>query len=128
MNLPNNHTFVFHVEILSNNCPYWEDSTNVVVGLSEMDNVTPEVFSLKQNYPNPFNPLITIKYTLPKSEKIKIEVFNLLGQSIVTLLNKKMPAGLREIDFTAMDLPSGVYLYRIEAGKFREIKKMILLR
>jgi M6 family metalloprotease-like protein len=91
-------------------------------------------FILFQNYPNPFNPSTKIKYSLPKPEKVKIEIFNLLGQKIETLLNKPMPAGSFEVEFTANDLPSGVYLYRIvvdsygEAGEFQEVKKMILLK
>jgi PKD repeat protein len=85
-------------------------------------------FRLNQNYPNPFNPTTKIKFDLPKPEKIKIEVFDLLGQKIKTLLNKPMPKGYHEVEFTAKNLPSGVYLYKIEAGKFQEVKKMILLR
>jgi hypothetical protein len=59
---------------------------------------------------------------------VKIVVFNLLGQKISTLLNKQMPAGSHEIEFVAKDLPSGVYLYKIEAGKFQDVRKMILLK
>ena len=69
-----------------------------------------------------------IKYTLPKSEKVKIEIFNLLGQKVETLLNKSMPSGSHEVEFTAKDLPSGVYYYRIEAGEFQQVRKMILLK
>ncbi len=85
-------------------------------------------YELSQNYPNPFNPTTMIKYTLPKSEKIKIEIFNLIGQKIETLFNKYVSAGSHEIEFTAKDLPSGVYLYKISAGKFQQFKKMIILK
>jgi len=91
-------------------------------------------YYLSQNYPNPFNPTTKINYTLPKAEKVKIEVFNLLGQRITTLLNKQMPSGSHEVEFTAKDLPSGVYLYRIvvdsygEAGDYLDVRKMILLK
>jgi len=95
--------------------------------ISKTFDKSPKSFSLKQNYPNPFNPSTKIKYTLPKSEKVKIEIFNLLGQKINTLLNKQMPSGSHEVEFIAKDLPSGVYLYRIEAGEYQEVKKMILL-
>jgi hypothetical protein len=67
-------------------------------------------------------------YKLPKASKVKIEVFNLLGQKVKTLVNNIMPSGLHEVEFNARDLSSGVYLYRIEAGKYQEVKKMILLR
>jgi predicted secreted protein len=92
------------------------------------ESTVPEKWILYQNYPNPFNPSTKIKYTLPKSSKVKIEIFNLLGQKIETILNKQMPAGLHEVEFTAMDLPSGVYLYRIATGNYVETKKMLLLK
>ncbi|MCK5077109.1 MAG: T9SS type A sorting domain-containing protein, partial [Calditrichia bacterium] len=80
------------------------------------------------NYPNPFNPSTKIRYTLPKPEKVKIEVYNLFGQKIETLLNKPMPAGSHEVEFTANNLPSGLYFCRMSTGKFKQVKKMILLR
>ena len=85
-------------------------------------------YNLLQNYPNPFNPTTKIKFKIPQSIKVKIEVFNLLGQSIVTLLNKKMPAGSHEIEFNAKNLPSNVYLYRIQTNEFQQVKKMILIK
>jgi len=98
------------------------------VGISENNSKIVKEYSLNQNYPNPFNPSTKIKFELHKAEKVKIEVFNLLGQTISTLLNKQMPSGSHEIEFTAHDLPSSVYLYRIEAGQYQEVKKMILLK
>ncbi len=127
-NLPSNHTFNFYVEIFSNNHLFWTDSSTVVVGITDASDHTPQVFSLNQNYPNPFNPTTKIKYTLPKSETVKIEVYNLLGQKIQTLLDKQMPAGSHEVEFTDHDLPSAVYLYRIQAGKYQDVRKMILLQ
>jgi type IX secretion system substrate protein len=85
-------------------------------------------YILFQNYPNPFNPTTTIKYTLPKSDQVTIEVFNLLGQKITTLLDKQMTAGNHEVKFTADNLPSGVYLYHIQAGQYQEVRKMILIK
>jgi hypothetical protein len=93
----------------------------------ELTSFTVSEYVLDQNYPNPFNPSTNIKFVIPKSEKVKIEIFNLLGQKTKTLLNKQMPVGSHEVEFTAKDLPSGVYLYRIEAGEYKEVKKMILL-
>jgi photosystem II stability/assembly factor-like uncharacterized protein len=87
----------------------------------------PNKFSLSKNYPNPFNPSTKIKFTLPKAEKVKIELFNTLGQKVETLLNKAMKAGHHEVEFNAQNLSSGIY-YRIEAGEFQDVKKMILLR
>ena len=90
--------------------------------------INPYKFSLEQNFPNPFNPSTTIKYTLAKSEKVKIEVFNLLGQNLKTLVDQRMSAGAHSTDFISNELPTGVYLYKIEAGKYQDVKKMILLR
>jgi len=100
------------------------DPTSLINNL----NPIPDKIVLNQNYPNPFNPSTKIKYTLPKSKKVKIEVFNLLGQKISTILNKQIPAGSHEIEFTSKNLPSGVYLYRIEAGEYQEVRKMILMK
>ncbi len=102
--------------------------TQTATGFDQEIVNNPEVYKLEQNYPNPFNPSTKIKYDLPKAEKVKIEIFNLLGQRIKTVFNQPMSAGSHEVEFTAMDLPSGVYLYRIEAGEYRKVKKMILLR
>jgi len=139
-NLHGHHTFNFTFKIYSKNQHYWSDHKEITVffgvdGINhEEDPNRPTEFSLKQNYPNPFNPSTTIKYTLPKPEKVKIEIFNLLGQKITTLLKKRMQAGSHEVEFTAKDLPSGVYLYRIvvdsygEAGNYFKMRKMILIK
>jgi hypothetical protein len=85
-------------------------------------------FSLKQNYPNPFNASTKIKFSLPKPESVKIEVYNITGQKIVNLLNKPMPAGYHEVEFNGQNLSSGVYLYRIEAGTWTDTRKMLLVK
>jgi len=88
----------------------------------------PNEYNLYQNFPNPFNPSTTIEYDLPKSSDVKIEVYNIAGQKIQTLLNKKMAAGSHQVEFNAQNLSSGVYFYRIEAGEYQDVKKMILLK
>jgi hypothetical protein len=85
-------------------------------------------FSLSQNYPNPFNPSTKIEFNLATSEKVSIEVFDILGQSIKTLVNRKMDAGSHTIEFNASNLPSGVYIYQINAGDFSARKKMMLVK
>ena len=85
-------------------------------------------FALYQNYPNPFNPKTKIKFILPKQEKVKIEIFNTLGQKIITIVDKTYRAGQHEIDFNGNYISSGVYFYRIEAGNFHDVKKMTILR
>jgi hypothetical protein len=87
-----------------------------------------KTFALNQNYPNPFNPTTTIRYDLPEAAVVKLSVFNTLGQEVRTLVNTAEPAGERSVQFNASDLPSGVYIYRITAGSFTDVKKMILLK
>ena len=88
----------------------------------------PSSYNLNQNYPNPFNPSTKIKFALPKLEIVKIEVYNTLGQRVEILLNQQMQAGQHEIEFNAQNLSSGIYYYRIEAGEFQDVKKMVLIR
>ena len=88
----------------------------------------PQTFSLYQNYPNPFNPTTVIQYNLPRAGNVKLEVFNLVGQKIATLVNEKQRAGRHHVEFRAINLASGVYLYKISAGSFSAVRKMILLK
>jgi pimeloyl-ACP methyl ester carboxylesterase len=132
-NCPDSINVPFQLDISSNGYVFWTDTFSVFIykdptGIYNNDNTFPKNIVLKQNYPNPFNPKTIIKYTLPNSEKVKIKVFNLLGQKITTLINKLMPSGSHEIEFNAKDLPSGVYLYRIEAGSFIKTRKLILMK
>jgi hypothetical protein len=90
--------------------------------------VAPQSFSLEQNYPNPFNPTTTISYSLPSASNVKLIVFNTLGQQIKTLVSEYKSAGNYTITFNASALPSGIYFYKLEAGPFTQIKKMILLK
>ncbi len=85
-------------------------------------------FILHQNYPNPFNQTTIIKFSLEKIEDVKIEIFNTIGEKLEILLKKRLPAGYHHVEFNAYDLASGVYLYRIEAGNYQQIRKMILLK
>jgi|GEM_PF-4678625 len=97
------------------------------------DGNRPLRFGLNQNYPNPFNPQTAIAFSLPKSSEVKLEVFDLLGRSVVTLKDGSMPAGTHTIiwdgrDRTGQTVSSGVYLYRFKAGDFVETKKMLFLK
>jgi photosystem II stability/assembly factor-like uncharacterized protein len=94
----------------------------------DINHKTPGEYLLYQNYPNPFNPSTTIEFDLPKSANVRIEAYNIAGQKIKTLLNKKMLSGRHEVEFNAQNLSSGIYFYRIEAGEFQDVKKMILLK
>lgn len=100
------------------------DPTGVVQFSSEF----PEKFNLEQNYPNPFNPTTKIRYSIPSSIFTSLKVYDLLGNEVATLVNEEKPIGSYEVNFNASTLSSGVYLYRLTAGSFTEMKKMILMK
>ena len=85
-------------------------------------------FALAQNFPNPFNPRTTIGYQLPARAYVSLRVFTVLGQEIARLVEGVQEAGSKSVDFNASDLPSGVYLYRLEAGESVAVKKLVLLK
>jgi hypothetical protein len=91
-------------------------------------NGVPMVYTLDQNYPNPFNPSTTIRFTLGTEEIVTLKIFNMLGQEVTTLLHEKLSAGNHVVRFDAARLTSGVYFYQVNAGKFVETKKMLLLK
>ena len=108
--------------------PEWIVIGGIVDQVKEQAGQVLHAFSLEQNYPNPFNPVTNITFTVPKSENVKIEIFNITGQRIRLLLDKQMSPGTHNIAFDALNLASGVYWYRISAGEFRAARKMVLLR
>jgi len=101
---------------------------DTAVGVEKEADEIPQSFSLYQNYPNPFNPTTTIKFSLPVSSNVKINVYNSLGQLVETLLNKEMGSGYHEINFDASKLTSGVYFYQLQTDKNISVKKMLLLK
>ena len=129
VNLPDNHTFTFHVQIFSNGSLYWTDSTEVVVGISEITNAIPKVFSLAQNYPNPFNPKTTFEFSIPENEFVELKIFDVNGKEVQTLVSDNMNAGTYQYDWQAADhVASGIYYYTIIAGDFTATKKLVLLK
>jgi hypothetical protein len=104
-----------------------------VLGIDEGNNIYPEDLKLFQNYPNPFNPSTKIKFSVPTiasdfSPKTTLKVYDILGEEVATLLNEQILAGNYEVNFYAAELSSGIYLYKIQAGEYSDVKKMILLR
>ena len=90
-------------------------------------------FSLEKNYPNPFNPTTTKIYSIPKAEQVTLKVYDILGNEVLTLVNKEQAAVSYKITFNSQSsnhkqLSSGIYFYRLETGKFTSIKKMLLLK
>jgi Secretion system C-terminal sorting domain len=96
-------------------------------GVENLNNV-PNNFYLGQNYPNPFNPSTTISFSIPEEDFVSLKVFNSLGEEVATLVNEIKPSGKYSVSFDASNLTSGVYFYKIKAGKFIGTKKMILIK
>jgi hypothetical protein len=101
---------------------------NNLVGITHNGNTVPQIFALDQNYPNPFNPTTNITFALPKASFVKLVVYDILGKVVETLVNEQKDAGLYKVDFNASKIASGVYFYRIEAGDFTDVKKMLLVK
>ena len=91
-------------------------------------NNLPKEFRMYDNYPNPFNPVTNIKYDLPEAAHVRLEVYNILGQLVKVLIDQNQPAGSHVYKFDAVSLSSGMYFYRINAGKYHVVQKMILQR
>jgi hypothetical protein len=88
----------------------------------------PESYTLGQNHPNPFNPITTINFSLPEDGWVKLAVYDLLGREVAVLMNSYRPAGTHETTFDASALASGIYVYRLTAGSFSAVKKLMLLK
>ncbi|HEY5534705.1 MAG TPA: T9SS type A sorting domain-containing protein [Ignavibacteria bacterium] len=100
-------------------------------GTTGIQNITTEIpnkFSVSQNYPNPFNPTTNIRFDLPKNSVVELKIYDILGKEIVTIVNEKLNAGSFSVDWNASNYPSGVYFYKIQAGDFISVKKMIMIK
>ncbi len=96
------------------------------VGIEDDPGDVPASFTLPQNFPNPFNPATVIRYALPSSGHARGVVYDILGREVATLLNTEMPAGEHQLKFDAKGLPSGVYIFRLEAGEYSSAIKMVV--
>ena len=109
------------------------DGTFEYSGVVEVDVPAPAVFALDQNYPNPFNPGTKITYSIAVDSKVKLTVYNLLGETVATLVNATVPAGNQEVTFNGSNLNSGIYFYRLETvgvdgSNFSQVRKMMLTK
>ena len=101
--------------------------------LSIDESMVPEAFALHQNYPNPFNPTTTINYDIPESQIVSIMIYDVMGREVRTLINEFQEVGYRTIRWDATDnlgrsVSAGMYIYTIQAGDFRQVRKMVLLK
>jgi hypothetical protein len=107
----------------------WQLVVSNLFGIRNNQNTIPTAYSLDQNYPNPFNPSTVIYYALPKQSRVDLKVYDVLGRLVTTLINNEIkPAGNYNINFNAQNLTSGIYFYRLNAGDFTDVKKMILVK
>jgi len=104
------------------------DNLSTASATPSMSSATITEYALHQNYPNPFNPETNITFDLVESGAVTVNVYNAIGQTVATLVNSSMAAGRHTVNFDAASLPSGLYFYRMEAGEFSAIKKMILMK
>ncbi len=95
---------------------------------NELNDRIPTDFSLEQNYPNPFNPTTSIKFNIPSDQHVRLNVYNIIGELVTELVNREYSAGNYAVEFNAADLPSGIYIYRLESPSFTSVRKMILIK
>ena len=110
-----------------------EKTTDNLETDNQQETIAKEIQTLSQNYPNPFNPKTSIEYTIPDvgtrhGVSVLLKVYDVLGNEIQTLVNENKSAGTYRVDFDGSELPSGIYIYRLQAGNVTEFKKMILLK
>ena len=103
-------------------------TTSEINKVIQNDDIIISDYVFTQNYPNPFNPTTTIEFALPKIERVTLEVFNVLGQQVATLLSEKLNPGVHKYEWQTNNLPSGIYYCRLQVGEFEQVRKMILLR
>jgi hypothetical protein len=107
----------------------WKRSlSDMTSDIDDRQQPLPMEFVLHQNYPNPFNPTTKINYELPITNYVELTIYSILGRRIATLVSQQQKAGHHQVELNALGLASGVYYYRLEAGGFVDVKKMVLLR
>ncbi|MFQ5602716.1 MAG: T9SS type A sorting domain-containing protein [bacterium] len=100
----------------------------LATSVAEQQAPIPDAFALQQNYPNPFNPSTTFAFTIPVAANVKLTVFDLLGREVARVLDEHLPAGDHRIQWQPQNLTSSAYFYKLQAGKFTSVKKLLLLK
>lgn len=118
----------YNVDSSANFCIKGLFVNDTITGTSNSHLTVPQTYSLHQNYPNPFNPTTTISFDIPKTAKVKLAIYNVVGKEIVSLVNRKMNPGSYEVNWDASNFTSGVYFYRIFSDGFVDTKKMVLIK
>jgi len=127
---PSEGTYLVNAGYKNPNPRAW-DSMSVFISLTGVgDNNTEPMLTYKlyNNYPNPFNPSTKIKYSVAENTFVSLKIYDVAGSEVATVVNREQTAGEYEVDFNAVNLTSGVYIYKLNAGSFVETKKMILMK
>ena len=107
-------------------------TTSAVINVTGVDeslvDLSPSDFKLYSNYPNPFNPSTKIRYAIPQTAFTMLKVYSITGKEVATLINEEKTPGVYEVNFDGANLSSGVYIYRLQAGNFTDVKEMVLLK
>ena len=137
---PDLHTYSYKVTAVDKTPnPNESDPSNVVearlvggspskIGADNKKQIKPVSYSLGQNYPNPFNPSTSIDYSIKQAGFVTLKIYDMLGKEVAVLVNGNKPAGYYTVEFNGSNLPSGVYIYRLTAGKFSSAKKLMLMK
>jgi flagellar hook assembly protein FlgD len=102
--------------------------TTGYVAIDNQETKEASAFHLAQNYPNPFNPTTTISYSLPKNVNVNLTVYNITGQKVAELINEYQTAGQHRVQWNAGNFASGIYYYKLTAGKFSTAKRCLLMK
>ena len=113
----------------SNQAGFWYQTVDLITSVEQItDDGLPKEFRLEQNYPNPFNPTTTIQFAVPKTSIVTIKIYDVIGREVATLIDDEYQPGQYKVVFEAGQLATGLYIYRIQAGDFRETKKLMLVK
>lgn len=102
--------------------------TATVSGIGNNGSNIPDQFKLFQNYPNPFNPVTNIRFLIAQQGFVKLSIYDIVGNQVASLINQNMVPGDYNVDFDASNIPTGVYMYRLETASYSSVKRMILVK